>query len=52
VAPVEIRPITVPKADGSVKLGAGAVEASADEVQEAIATTRHLTFRPDAPVSP
>jgi rare lipoprotein A len=52
VAPVEIQPITVPGTDGSVKLGAGAVEASTGEVQEAIATTRHLTLRPDAPVSP
>jgi rare lipoprotein A len=52
VAPVEIQPITVPKADGSVKLGAGAVEASTGEVQEAITTTRQLTLRPDAPVTP
>ena len=52
VAPVEIQPITVPKADGSVKLGAGAVEASTGDVREAIATTRQLTLRPDAPVTP
>jgi rare lipoprotein A len=52
VVPVEIQPITVPKADGSVKLGAGAVEASTGEVRGAIATTRQLTLRPDAPVSP
>ena len=52
VAPVEVKPITVPKADGSVKLGAGAVEASTGEVREAIATTRQLTLRPDAPVAP
>ena len=52
VVPVEVKPITVPKTDGSVKLGAGAVEASTGEVQEAIATTRQLTLRPDAPVTP
>jgi rare lipoprotein A len=52
VVPVEVEPITVPKTDGSAKLGAGAVEASTGEVQEAIATTRQLTLRPDAPVAP
>jgi len=52
MAPVEIQPITAPRTDGSVKLGAGAVEASTGDVREAIATTRQLTLRPDAPVTP
>jgi len=52
VAPVEAKPITVPKPDGTVKLGAGAAEASLGEVREAIATTRQLTGKSDAPVTP
>jgi rare lipoprotein A len=35
VAPVIVAPIAVPQADGSVKLGAGAAEASPEEVEKA-----------------
>jgi rare lipoprotein A len=52
VAPVEVKPITVPKPDGTVKLGAGAAESSPAEVRQAIETTRQLTGNPDAPVAP
>jgi rare lipoprotein A len=43
VAPVEVKPITLPAADGEVKLGAGAASASPKEVQEAVEVTRELT---------
>lgn len=43
VAPVEVKPITLPAPDGEVKLGAGAAEASPQEVQKAVETTRSLT---------
>jgi rare lipoprotein A len=43
VAPVEVKPITVPEPDGGVKLGAGAAEASPQEVQQAVETTKQLT---------
>jgi rare lipoprotein A len=43
VAPVEIKPITVPQPDGGVKLGAGAAGASPEEVSEALETTKQLT---------
>lgn len=43
VAPVEVKPITVPQPDGGVKLGAGAAEASPEEVSEAVETTKQLT---------
>jgi rare lipoprotein A len=42
VASVEVKPITVPQPDGSVKLGAGAAEASPKELETAIETTRAL----------
>ncbi|MGE4044434.1 MAG: septal ring lytic transglycosylase RlpA family protein [Acetobacteraceae bacterium] len=45
VAQVEVRPITVPQPDGSVKLGAGAAEATPREIERAIATTRALMRR-------
>lgn len=43
VAPVEVKPITVPSSDGQIKLGAGAAEASPTEVRDAVATTKALT---------
>jgi rare lipoprotein A len=43
VAPVEVKPITVPQPDGGVKLGAGAAGASPEEVSEAVETTKQLT---------
>jgi rare lipoprotein A len=43
VAPVVVTPITVPQANGSVKLGAGAAGASPQEVDEATAKTKGLT---------
>jgi len=45
VAPVEVSPITVPQKDGSVKLGAGAAEASREEVRRAVETTKALPPR-------
>ncbi len=43
VAPVEVKPITLPQPDGTVKLGAGAAEASPEEVSEAVGITKQLT---------
>ncbi len=40
VAPVVVKPIAVPLRDGGVKLGAGAADASPQEVREAVKTTR------------
>jgi rare lipoprotein A len=51
VVPVEVKPITVPRSDGGVKLGAGAAEATSQEVQQAIETTRQLTESKGAKVS-
>jgi len=42
VAPVLVKPIAVPQADGAVKLGAGAAEASPQEVKDAIEATQAL----------
>ncbi len=42
VAPVLVKPITVPQPDGAVKLGAGAAEASPQQVQQAAETTAAL----------
>jgi rare lipoprotein A len=39
VAPVMVKPITVPQPDGAVKLGAGAAEASPQEVEQATEAT-------------
>lgn len=36
IAPVEVAPIAVPQKDGAVKLGAGAADASPQEVQESM----------------
>jgi rare lipoprotein A len=43
VAPVEVKPITLPQPDGTVKLGAGAAESSPEEVSEAVEITKKLT---------
>jgi rare lipoprotein A len=43
VAPVVVKPITVPTSDGGVKLGAGAAQADAQSVSNAVATTQQLT---------
>jgi rare lipoprotein A len=43
VAPVMVKPITLPQPDGSVKLGAGAADSSPQEVQQAVQVTRDLT---------
>lgn len=40
VAPVEVKPVTVPQPDGSVKLGAGAAGASPEELRQAAEMTR------------
>jgi rare lipoprotein A len=42
VVPVVVAPITVPDKDGSIKLGAGAAEASDKEVKDAVQTTAAL----------
>lgn len=42
VAPVVVKPIAVPQPDGGVKLGAGAAEASPQEVRRATEVTRQL----------
>jgi rare lipoprotein A len=43
VASVEVKPITLPQPDGSVKLGAGAADASPQEVSQAVEVTKELT---------
>ena len=48
VAPVEVSPIAVPQKDGSVKLGAGAVEASPKEVRRAVEMTKALPPRTES----
>ncbi|MGH7056714.1 MAG: septal ring lytic transglycosylase RlpA family protein [Acetobacteraceae bacterium] len=42
VVPVEVKPIAVPQPSGKVTLGAGAAEASPEEVQKAVQTTKSL----------
>jgi rare lipoprotein A len=42
VAPVEIKPVTIPQPDGGVKLGAGAADSSPQEVKQAADVTRQL----------
>jgi rare lipoprotein A len=49
VAPVVVAPITVPTKDGSIKLGAGAAEASDKEVKDAVQTTAALRGLPPQP---
>jgi rare lipoprotein A len=41
-APVVVKPITLPRQDGSVVLGAGAAEASPQEVRRAVQVTKEL----------
>lgn len=43
VAPVEVKPVTLPQPNGDVKLGAGAAEATPQEVQQAVKVTKELT---------
>ena len=42
VVPVEVKPVTLPHPDGSVVLGAGAAEASPQEVRRAVEVTKEL----------
>lgn len=42
VVPVVVKPIAVPQADGSVKLGAGAADTPPAQVQQAVKTTQNL----------
>jgi len=48
VAPVEVKPITVPQPDGAVKLGAGAADATPQEIQQAKEVTKQLTGQTEA----
>jgi len=41
--PVQVKPVTLPQPDGSVKLGAGAAESSPQEIQQAVTMTKELT---------
>jgi rare lipoprotein A len=43
VAPAEVKPITLPRPDGGVSLGAGAADVSRREVEHAVQVTRELT---------
>jgi rare lipoprotein A len=43
VAPAEVKPITLPRPDGGVNLGAGAADASRQEVERAVEVTKELT---------
>jgi rare lipoprotein A len=43
VAPVEVKPITVPEPNGEVALGAGAAESTPTEVKSAVELTKDLT---------
>ncbi len=43
VAPVVVKPITLPQPNGEVKLGAGAADASPSEIKQAVADTKELT---------
>jgi rare lipoprotein A len=47
VVPVEVKPITLPQPDGTVKLGAGAAEASPQEVTNAVEATKQMTGAAD-----
>ena len=46
VAPVEVKPITLPQPNGEVKLGAGAAQSSPQEVQQAVEVSKSLTTGP------
>lgn len=43
VAPVEVKPITLPQLNGDVNLGSGAAESSPQEIHRAIEVTKELT---------
>ncbi len=43
VAPVVVKPITLPQPNGEVKLGAGAADASPSEIAQAVAETKAMT---------
>lgn len=43
VAPVEVKPVTIPEPDGGVKLGSGAADANPQEIRDATAVTKELT---------
>jgi rare lipoprotein A len=47
VVTVEVKPITLPQPDGAVRLGAGAADASPEEVSQAVETSRQLTGSAD-----
>jgi len=47
VVPVEVKPVTVPQPDGAIKLGAGAADASPQEVRQATKASQELA-RPKA----
>ena len=42
VVPVVVKPIAVPQPDGGVKLGAGAADASPQEIRRATEVTKQL----------
>jgi rare lipoprotein A len=48
VVPVEVKPITLPQADGTVVLGAGAADASPDQVRRAVEVSEDLIGQRDA----
>jgi rare lipoprotein A len=43
VAPVEVKPITLPRPDGTVELGAGAADASPEQVRQAVEMSQELS---------
>jgi rare lipoprotein A len=43
VAPVEVKPITLPQSNGEVKLGAGAAQSNPEEVKRAVEVSKALT---------
>ncbi len=43
VAPVEVKPVTIPEPDGGVKLGAGAADSTPQEIKNATTVTKELT---------
>jgi rare lipoprotein A len=49
IAPVVVKPITLPQKDGEVKLGAGAAEASPKEIRNAVAETKAMTRQGHTP---
>jgi rare lipoprotein A len=48
VVPVEVKPITLPQADGTVVLGAGAADASPDQVRRSVEVSEDLIGQRDA----